>query len=640
MPVATMPAVLDWTLDPLAVIDQIYEDCQGGEQWISKTQEYFNNKLENETSLNKVACVPETPLDQLQDGQLVRFRCQVQDQYEPEYFVESYEVEIAETGVKKTRSSRYRELLSCRSGERVVSQSATDSISERCVTYCISLPGQNAWVTQAVQNQQPTPSVPEDRRQAQGGLSGPCKRSLEDDTNNEDEDRPQGMDTEDQQTDESSKRARVANSAPSTNGASGGGQVPPSYNLPLPDPNAMACLVKFYSDNEEQFPLNHVVEVVGIVCLDPTLPAVQQEDEEGENGDCSAMQDTRGPACKLPPSLVPRLHAIWWRPLPHNNPLLPLSPPSLPSTEARESRELLRSVLEEACLGDPLAGDFLIACLLGNVYTRQDLATLGQFPLNISGITPSLSSAGFTTKLYTLLQQLCSHSHLMPLTTQHLNTATFIPKKDYNTNELRSGGLQLPRHTLLMLDETVMESGQLTAPGLRNLEQIGNILRNQKCKYDFQFHNIELDTNINALVLSEGRSMLPCDSELVLNPQHVDVEAAHNRVQEMLTEDALDRIRRYITVARLASYELTSSMQEELQSEFVAARQESRNGMTPEAFHRLLVLARLVSMSCGEHQLTQDVWKSCKILENTREQRIAALNRPPPPSARPLVGAL
>lgn len=61
---------------------------------------------------------------------------------------------------------------------------------------------------------------------------------------------------------------------------------------------------QFYTDAEEQFPLNQVLEVVGIVCLDPTLPAVQLLDEE--EGDGSALQDTRGPACKQPPSLVPR----------------------------------------------------------------------------------------------------------------------------------------------------------------------------------------------------------------------------------------------------------------------------------------------------------------------------------------------
>lgn len=39
--------------------------------------------------------------------------------------------------------------------------------------------------------------------------------------------------------------------------------------------------------------------------------------------------------------------------------------------------------------------------------------------------------------------------------------------------------------------------------------QLSNVIRNQKCEYEFQFHKIEFNTNLNILVLSEGKSMLP-----------------------------------------------------------------------------------------------------------------------------------
>lgn len=44
--------------------------------------------------------------------------------------------------------------------------------------------------------------------------------------------------------------------------------------------------------------------------------------------------------------------------------------------------------------------------------------------------------------------------------------------QDYDCNEMVSGALQLPRHTLLVLDETTMGPGQLQQQGCLNLQQV------------------------------------------------------------------------------------------------------------------------------------------------------------------------
>uniref|UniRef100_A0A2P2HXN0 Mini-chromosome maintenance complex-binding protein n=2 Tax=Hirondellea gigas TaxID=1518452 RepID=A0A2P2HXN0_9CRUS len=619
-----MPGILDWILDPLAIVDNIYEECEGKDGWQTKVEEYFSSKLQNESTLNKVPSIPETPLHQLKDAQLVRFRCQMQDQYDPEYYVETYVVERP-GGAIRTRTSRYRELYSLGIGEKIIEQESTGQFAQRCVSYCITLPGQNDWVTQEISALQ---SVPLSQQCSNSGH----KRSLdEDDTDSMDtqaapsqaDENKRARAAAEDSNNNSSRTAAVASSSTATAGASPGGR----FNFPIRNDKGIACLVKFYIDSEEnEYGINDLLDVVGVICLNPSLAAMVQDDDSN-NVAMINMTDTRGPAARMPPSLVPRLHALATRVMQHPHPSLPPSPPLPAPSEMREARELLRGVLEEACLGDPLAGDYIISNLIGTVYSRQDLHVLGQYPLNISGITPVLSTAGFTTKLYQLLQQLTTHSHFLSLTTENINTITFIPKKDYSSNELQSGLLQLPGNTLLVMDETAMEPGQLQTEGLQNLEQVGNVLRNQKCKYDFQFHKIEMDTNINALILSEGRSMLPNECELVLCPQHHDVAAAFDRVQSLLNPEALTTIRKYISTARLYDYQLSQQMQEELQNEFVEARQESKDSMTPEKFHELLVLARLVAVSCGEQELTQCVWRSCKILDTKRMDRIKALNR-------------
>lgn len=137
-----------------------------------------------------------------------------------------------------------------------------------------------------------------------------------------------------------------------------------------------------------------------------------------------------------------------------------------------------------------------------------------------------------------------------------MNQMRLVPVKDYVANRLVSGALQLARNTLLFLDETQLEQGQLDttgearprprngptehsaalslfalAPrspggrsfvtrlasssvcfrraGVRNVTALGNLISWQKVDYDFNYHQMEFPCNTNVLVASEGCSLLP-----------------------------------------------------------------------------------------------------------------------------------
>ena len=53
---------------------------------------------------------------------------------------------------------------------------------------------------------------------------------------------------------------------------------------------------------------------------------------------------------------------------------------------------------------------------------------------------------------------------------KNMNSALLSPKKDYTSNRLKSGALQLSERTHLVLDETAMEPGQLDATGKLTVE--------------------------------------------------------------------------------------------------------------------------------------------------------------------------
>ena len=51
-----------------------------------------------------------------------------------------------------------------------------------------------------------------------------------------------------------------------------------------------------------------------------------------------------------------------------------------------------------------------------------------------------------------------------------LNEAPYCPRRDYTSNRLVPGRLQLAGRTQLLLDETLMTSGQLQTNGILNLQ--------------------------------------------------------------------------------------------------------------------------------------------------------------------------
>ena len=147
--------------------------------------------------------------------------------------------------------------------------------------------------------------------------------------------------------------------------------------------------------------------------------------------------------------------------------------------------------------------------------------------------------------------------------------------------------------THLLLDVTVMNEGQLTAHGLKNLTALGNLITWQNLEYDFKFQAMD----IPCLVMSKGQSMLPSDMQFMVKPSQVEARAdliskTFGEVGTSLTVELLDRARQYITLCRLQEYNLTEQVMKAVQDDFVTMRQ-AEQGVIVEDFHALLVIGRL-----------------------------------------------
>jgi len=388
---------------------------------------------------------------------------------------------------------------------------------------------------------------------------------------------------------------------------------PNNLNLPLPSSNGRACIVKLYDVRDGDIKLQDLLEFVGIISLDPAM-AVGDEDDDSMMSSSPSLP---------PPSLVPRLHVLHFTKLIHNNPMIPQE--TIPPVQEVARVELL-TLLTSCLLGDKLAADYLLLHLISKVYMRKDVLVLGKLSVNLHNMT---SHQDWPRRISTILSLLTTNSHYLPLTRTNLDSVPFAPRKDYEANRLVSGSLQLPSGTHLWLDETVMTDGQLSATGVKNLTSLGNLITWQKLEYDFEFQKMEYDTDVPCLIMSEGRSMLPSDVQVMMKPEGVEVRAdliskTFAEIGVALTGELLDRLRQYLTSCRLGEFNLTEQVMKAVQDDFVSMRQTDQ-GITVEDFHSLLVLGRLVSLSYGRSTLTPQDWEDAKRMEKERKERASSL---------------
>jgi len=601
------------TSSPLQVIHNMFDSRSPGVSWERAVEDHFRSELAKPGAMAGVTSLNTTANHSLSDGQLVKFRCMVQDMFDPEYYMAEYKVKSLKDGSIQTRSGRFRDTVQCGPGEEIMEDGPESlSLRERVSLYCVSPPGEAAWVTEHYQ-----------RQETSGNNAGPSgtqtnimKRSLDTEETEQTREEDAVMDTEMEDTVDPAEKIKRQKASVAAEGSSPAtrNKALNNLNLPIPSANGRACIVKICDIADGELKLHDLVEFVGVVSLDPALSV-------SEEGEASMSTSPTLP----PPSLVPRLHVLTWARMDSNNPLLSRAPASRSPLE-EVARVELHTLLTTCLLGDKLAADYLLLHLISRVYMRKDVLCLGKLSLNLHNMT---THEEWPRRLATVLSLLTTNSHYLPLTRNNLDSTSFSPRKDFEANRLVSGSLQLASGTHLWLDETVMTDGQLSQVGVKNLTSLGNLITWQKLEYDFEFQKMEYETDVACLVMSEGRSMLPSDVQLMVKPEGVEarpdlISKTFNEVGAGLSGELLDRLRRYITTARMGEFSLTEQVMKAVQDDFVSMRQTDQ-GITMEEFHSLLVLGRLVSLSFGRSTLTPGDWEDAKRMERERKERAASL---------------
>uniref|UniRef100_A0A8D0L2R4 Mini-chromosome maintenance complex-binding protein n=1 Tax=Sphenodon punctatus TaxID=8508 RepID=A0A8D0L2R4_SPHPU len=597
--------------------------------WEKKVTEYFREKLKENNAVNWVPSLNDVPLHYLKPNSLVKFRCMVQDMFDPEFYMGVYETVDSNSKARVSHFGKYRDAAECGPHQEIDLNSSQMVTSERQTFYCVPVPGESAWVKEISFFQarvSPSTSYTPSRH----------KRSYEED--------------EDMELHPSKQKEQHLGNVGDIHGygepkrleteASAGHQMitpncspPLDLNFPLPGEKGPACLVKVIYESWDSFKVNDILEVYGVLSVDPVLSIANSKERENSSSPLApveCMETVEEQRVHSPPaSLVPRIHVILAQKLQHINPLLPacLSEQESKSfvssfmLELSPVRAELLGFLTHALLGDSLAAEYLILHLISTVYARRDVLPLGKFTLNLSGCP---RNSIFTEHVYRIIQQLVPASYHLLMTIENMNRSRFIPHKDYTANRLVSGVLQLASSTSLVIDETLLQQGQLDTTGVHNVTALGNLITWQKVDYDFSYHQMEFPCNVNVLITSEGRSLLPSDCQVHLQPQIIppNMEEYMNSLLSAVLPSVLNKFRIYLSLLRMLDYSISEEVTKAVEEDFVEMRKNDLESITADDLHRTLLVARFLSLSAGQTTLSRERWLRAKQLETVRKARL------------------
>ena len=590
----------------------------------------------------------------------------------PEYYTGAYRLPNGSWCTTKYEdfSSEHEDLSACQT-----------VIWERKPLFCVSVPGEATWIQQG-QGKENHQSNQDHKHQGQGEKNTMKRRmEMEMEVEVEMETTADEMETEETTTPHESKSIKMetqqttkccssvhanvcmpcCNPKKRENTTRGGVEVAAFRN---PNEGKVPCLLKVYENGGglDKVKLNEVVEVVGILSCDPRLTIFENgQYEEGE-------EVTEEDIVNNPPaSKVPRIHVIAGKQVNcYQNALECLTPSFLGALARRREnvpgggegltdfrqdprrlgvlRERVISLLAKALRGDKLAAEYLLLHLLSKTQREggHSQQLVGKHALNIfykkkrnssnnsnnnneNEAEANLLMKEFVREVNEMLVQLVPRCQTLGISLQKLNEKPLWPRKDYKVNRLLGGPLLLADRTHLVLDETELTTGQLQAAGLLNYNCLKHLMTFQSMEVDFQFYKLPIHCNIPILVLSEEKSLLPCDTTIPLQPTEEERPLGGSSVfaQAMasLCVDDLAELRFYLCSIQMLEYSIPSDVSDYLQQEFVQQRQKDPQSANADSFHRSLTLSRLMTQSYGEKELSVQHWRRIGAMEEARKQR-------------------
>ncbi|KAJ7684781.1 hypothetical protein DFH06DRAFT_1027944, partial [Mycena polygramma] len=343
-----------------------------------------------------------------------------------------------------------------------------------------------------------------------------------------------------------------------------------------------------------------VVTLVGILTMESCVLAMSMELQSPD------------------PIIVPTLHVLFSRPLP-----LTIVPRTFPYSPAASSVQTLRDELvswiaDEGLAGDKDAAEWVLLNIIAKVYvcTIPPSLTISKFP-------PPTDSFS-TPSLCTVLSHLLPIVVALPLSLEVLNTSSFSPES--KAEDLHSGRLQLPRGTACIVTEGGIAEGGVFDRGIANLRALQEMMTAQSLEYIFPFSRFAFQTDVAFVILSEGRksTFFQTHINVPLKPvKSSELYKPADKVQ-LPSPEKLAMFRDLVGGAKMGSVTIGDTVAEYIQEDFVSERKAASTpakAVTSDTLIQRMTVARLLTLSMHQSDVSIAIWERTKALEAAREAR-------------------
>jgi len=214
-----------------------------------------------------------------------------------------------------------------------------------------------------------------------------------------------------------------------------------------------------------------------------------------------------------------------------------------------KTSQKLKAILKLVFRGDELAADYALLNMISKVHVRSiDGIPLGHLNVNISGLSTEQAK-----QVQRLLTQVMPLQINFQINTQSLSEVRLQPKKNYDTNQMEPGMLQMLDCTFLCCDETQMNEGKIEKNGVFNIKALAELIEDQKVVYDFQYSQQNMPISAGVLILSDGKSMFKNTLHLECRGQASE-GLGEQKLQEILNDQELvSALRRYFLLLKVFS---------------------------------------------------------------------------------------
>jgi hypothetical protein len=252
-----------------------------------------------------------------------------------------------------------------------------------------------------------------------------------------------------------------------------------------------------------------------------------------------------------------------------------------------ETREQLLQLLADHLSGDLYSAECLLLALCAGVIARSPVL-LGPLALNLRNLEEKQARA-----LIELIGSLSAYTEVVDLSIAGLNKHQLYPSHDGES--FKSGTLQLPKDTLVVLDESALSEGKLEERGVKNLQCLAGVMTTQELVFAFPFNEFKIAMDLGFVTLSKGKSLLP--STLSIPVQQSSKQPSSQTGTRTRREMSV-----YIARCRLQEVEISEEVSQAIQDDFVHARKQGGT-LDQEQFAQALALGKEVARSHRRRQM-------------------------------------